>query len=249
MRVLCNGVWDMYHVGHANAWLQAKLNTGAPGQEVSIVVALHDSESVHEAKGRPTVYDDAERAMIAAGCKWVEETVPHVPYDVITEELMDTHGCAWVSHGDDMIILPGRPHMYSEADAANRFRMFPRTPGISTTSQRQRVAAALAFGQPGAPPQAQLAAQVAANRSGFVPSATHFADFGRDWSGAASASTVRPPTPTPTPSRLRAGLTQGAGGRRRRACTSRGPLTSSTRATWPSSSPRRRSVSGWSWAC
>ena len=29
-------------------------------------------------------------------------------------------GCAWVSHGDDMIILPGKPHMYSEAEAAVR---------------------------------------------------------------------------------------------------------------------------------
>ena len=58
---MCNGVWDMYHAGHANAWLQAKLFTGAPGQDVSITVALHDSEDVHTNKGRPTVFDDAER--------------------------------------------------------------------------------------------------------------------------------------------------------------------------------------------
>jgi cytidyltransferase-like protein len=92
VRVLCNGVWDMFHTGHANAWLQAKLCTGAPGQDVSIVVALHDSEDVHEKKGRPTVFDDAERRLMANGCKWVDETVPNVPYDTITEKLIDTHG-------------------------------------------------------------------------------------------------------------------------------------------------------------
>ena len=99
VRVLCNGVFDMYHVGHANAWLQAKLLTGAPGQPVSIVVALHDSEDVHDKKGRPTIFDDEERRLLARGCKWVDDTVPNVPYDIITEELMDTHGadCAAVS--------------------------------------------------------------------------------------------------------------------------------------------------------
>jgi len=116
VRAMCNGVWDMYHAGHANAWLQAKLNTGAAGQDVSIVVAVHDGADVLEHKGAPTIFDDAERRAMAEACKWVSGTVAHVPYDVITEQLMDEHGCAWVSHGDDMIILPGKPHMYSEAD-------------------------------------------------------------------------------------------------------------------------------------
>lgn len=91
VRVLCNGVWDMFHVGHANAWLQARLTTGAPNQHVSIVVALHDSADTETKKGRPTIFDDAERQLMAQGCKWVDETVPNVPYDIITEELMDTN--------------------------------------------------------------------------------------------------------------------------------------------------------------
>lgn len=92
VRVLCNGVWDMFHAGHANAWLQAKMCTGAPDQDVSIVVALHDSEDVRDKKGRPTIFDDEERRLMADGCKWVDETVPNVPYDTITEKLMDAHG-------------------------------------------------------------------------------------------------------------------------------------------------------------
>ena len=51
------------------------------------------------------------------GCKWVDDTVSNVPYGVISEELMDSKGCAWVSHGDDLIVLPGEPGMYSEAEA------------------------------------------------------------------------------------------------------------------------------------
>lgn len=71
--------------------------------------------------------------------------------------------------------------------------MFPRTPGISTTSQRKRVAAALAYGQPGAPDVSALQGLVDANRSQFVPSSSHWATFGRKWTaGAATSSQERP---------------------------------------------------------
>eukprot|EP01043_Picozoa_sp_COSAG02_P001273 COSAG02_NODE_26_length_51927_cov_61.213881_38_plen_198_part_00 len=71
--------------------------------------------------------------------------------------------------------------------------MFPRTPGISTTSQRKRVAAALAYGQPGAPDVSALQGLVDANRSQFVPSSSHWATFGRNWTaGAATTSQERP---------------------------------------------------------
>ena len=40
--VMCNGVWDLYHAGHPNAWLQAKIANNAS----SVVVAVHDSADV-----------------------------------------------------------------------------------------------------------------------------------------------------------------------------------------------------------
>jgi 5-methyltetrahydropteroyltriglutamate--homocysteine methyltransferase len=93
-------------------------------------------------KGRPTVYSDEERCAMALSCAWVDAIVPNVPYSIITEKLLDENRCAVVAHGDDMITLPGKPHMYSEAQAANRFCVFPRTPGVSTTAIRARVLAA-----------------------------------------------------------------------------------------------------------
>ena len=67
---------------------------------------------------------------MALSCAWVDRIVPNVPYSIITEKLLDDNGCSQVAHGDDMIILPGKPHMYSEAQATGRFCMFPRTPGL-----------------------------------------------------------------------------------------------------------------------
>jgi glycerol-3-phosphate cytidylyltransferase-like family protein len=65
VRCLCNGVWDMAHVGHYNAWLQAKLTTGdSPDQQVSIVVALHDGEDVTRVKANTPVFDDDERRYV-----------------------------------------------------------------------------------------------------------------------------------------------------------------------------------------
>ena len=133
-----------------------------------------------------------------------------------------------------MIILPGKPHMYSEAEAAvspifrftsgiptehslpeaysmlvmacqtpasfrmskGRFRMFPRTPGISTTSQRKRVAAALAHGQPGAPDFLALSGLVDANRSKFVASSSHWATFGQNWTSSAPLARQEQPERT-----------------------------------------------------
>eukprot|EP01051_Picozoa_sp_SAG22_P022059 SAG22_NODE_5133_length_1080_cov_0.898063_1_plen_354_part_10 len=162
----------MYHVGHANAWLQAKLCTGEPGQDVRITVAIHEGESVRNAKGRPTVFNDAERQLMAESCKWVDRAITGVPYDLITEKVIDDADCAWVSHGDDMIILPGKPHMYTEAAAAGRFKMFPRTPGISTTAQRARIKAALVFeSSHDNTAVEELRADFDANRSTFSPTA------------------------------------------------------------------------------
>jgi glycerol-3-phosphate cytidylyltransferase-like family protein len=45
---------------------------------------------------------------MASSCKWVDDTVTHVPYDVITPQLLDEHSCDWVSHGDDMIVRARR---------------------------------------------------------------------------------------------------------------------------------------------
>ena len=77
-----------------------------------------------------------------------------------------------------------------------RFRMFPRTPGISTTSQRKRVAAALAYGQSDAPDFSALKALVDANRSKFVPSSAHWARFGRNWTGVEEVSNAEHPVKT-----------------------------------------------------
>jgi len=109
LTVMCNGVWDCYHAGHANAWLQARRATNA----AELVVAVHDSADTEKQKGRQTVYSDEERCAIALSCAWVDRIVPNVPYSVITEELLDAHGANLVAHGDDMIILPDKPHMYT----------------------------------------------------------------------------------------------------------------------------------------
>lgn len=74
--------------------------------------------------------------------------------------------------------------------------MFPRTPGISTTSQRRRVAAALAFGQLGAPNVAALQGLADANRSQFVPSSSHWSTFGRNWTAGVAASSQERPVRT-----------------------------------------------------
>ena len=71
--------------------------------------------------------------------------------------------------------------MYSETAEVGRFRMFPRTPGISTSAQRRRADAAVRFANSVQPlddsAKVHLESVAVENSSSFVPSATHFTRF------------------------------------------------------------------------
>eukprot|EP00931_Biecheleriopsis_adriatica_P078074 TRINITY_DN51551_c0_g1_i1.p1 TRINITY_DN51551_c0_g1~~TRINITY_DN51551_c0_g1_i1.p1 ORF type:complete len:469 (-),score=92.89 TRINITY_DN51551_c0_g1_i1:137-1465(-) len=128
-RIFIDGVFDLTHYGHMNAFRQARALGGY------LIVGVNSDESVKVAKGSLPVLNDAERQAAVAACRFVDEIIPAAPY-VMTEEyinyLVEDQGIDYIVHGDDPCIVNGRD-VYESARKAGRFRSIPRTEGISTT--------------------------------------------------------------------------------------------------------------------
>jgi len=129
VRLFVDGVFDLTHYGHMNAFRQAR----ALGHY--LVVGVNSDDSVAEAKGLRPVLNDLERQSAVAACRFVDEIIPASPYvmsQAYIEELMKTHGIDFFVHGDDPCIVDGRD-VYEDAKRLGKFLTIPRTDGISTT--------------------------------------------------------------------------------------------------------------------
>ncbi|CAK9015616.1 unnamed protein product [Durusdinium trenchii] len=129
IRMFIDGVFDLTHYGHVNAFRQAK----ALGQH--LVVGVNSDESVLQAKGFLPVLKNSERQRAVLGCRFVDEIVPASPYIMTAEyieDLVESKGIDYFVHGDDPCIVDGRD-VYESARQAGRFCTIPRTEGISTT--------------------------------------------------------------------------------------------------------------------
>ncbi|KAF2665273.1 phosphoethanolamine [Microthyrium microscopicum] len=124
-RIWIDGCFDFAHHGHAGASLQAR----KLGKE--LLVGIHSDEDILDNKG-PTVMTLPERISSVEACRWVTKAVPHAPY-VTSLRWVSHYGCQYVGHGDDITSDSSGEDCYRFVKKADRFKVFKRTPGISTT--------------------------------------------------------------------------------------------------------------------
>ncbi|XP_074296614.1 choline-phosphate cytidylyltransferase 2-like isoform X2 [Silene latifolia] len=123
VRVYADGIYDLFHFGHARSLEQAKKS----------------DEITHKFKGK-TVMTEAERYESLRHCKWVDEVIPDAPW-VVNQEFLDKHKIDFVAHDS----LPyadtsgAGNDVYEFVKAAGRFKETQRTDGISTSDIIMRI--------------------------------------------------------------------------------------------------------------
>ncbi|KAK6918039.1 Cytidyltransferase-like domain [Dillenia turbinata] len=143
VRVYADGIYDLFHFGHARSLEQAKKSF----PNTFLLVGCCNDEITHRYKGK-TVMTESERYESLRHCKWVDEVIPDAPW-VIDQEFLDKHNIDYVAHDS----LP-----YADASGAGKdvyefvsfsdnflvkkvgkFKETKRTDGISTSDIIMRI--------------------------------------------------------------------------------------------------------------
>ncbi|WCJ41953.1 Choline-phosphate cytidylyltransferase 2 [Euphorbia peplus] len=135
VRVYADGIYDLFHFGHAGSLEQAKKlfpNT-------HLLVGCCNDETTHKYKGK-TVMTDKERYESLRHCRWVDEVIPDAPW-VLSQEFIDKHQIDYVAHDS----LPyadasgAGNDVYEFVKSVGKFKETQRTDGISTSDIIMRI--------------------------------------------------------------------------------------------------------------
>ncbi|KAL5739600.1 hypothetical protein ACOSP7_028491 [Xanthoceras sorbifolium] len=135
VRIYADGIYDLFHFGHARSLEQAKKLV----PNTYLLVGCCSDEITHKYKGK-TVMTEEERYESLRHCKWVDEVIPDAPW-VVTQEFLDKHNIDYVAHDS----LPyadasgAGNDVYEFVKAAGRFLETKRTDGISTSDIIMRI--------------------------------------------------------------------------------------------------------------
>ncbi|CAG5102375.1 Oidioi.mRNA.OKI2018_I69.chr1.g270.t1.cds [Oikopleura dioica] len=132
-RVYADGVYDVFHAGHARQLMQAKNYF----PNVTLIVGVSNDGLVHKFKGQ-TVCTDEERYEAIRHCKYVDIVLPDAPW-TYSKEFFDKHKIDFIAHDEAPYTLGGQDDSYALPKSLNMFCPTERTEGISTSDMITRV--------------------------------------------------------------------------------------------------------------
>ena len=136
VRVYADGIYDLFHQGHARQLLQAK--NVFSNCEVYLLVGCCNDQMTHSHKGK-TVMDDSERYEALRHCRYVDEVVVDAPW-TLDMEFLELHKIDFVAHDDaPYTIGSATEDVYDFVKKRGMFVATQRTEGVSTSDIVSRI--------------------------------------------------------------------------------------------------------------